>query len=128
MFEALFTYAKALRRHQEGPSADARERYLRHCADFGAARGTLIRIARELLVIAERVDLTPGKKITPQDIEAAGQRWARYQRRRGRTHTARWSWELFVQVAIAWLRFHGRQVRSAIARTHRRVVISSTLS
>jgi len=68
----------------------------------------LLRIARELLVIAERLDLTPGKKITPQDIEAAGQRWARYQRRRGRTHTAKWSRELFVQVAIGWLRFLGR--------------------
>ena len=108
MFEALFTHAKVLKRHRKGPLADAREQYLIHRANYGAARSTLLRIARELLVIAERVDLTPGKTITPQDIEAAGQRWARYQRRRGRTHTAKWSRELFVQVAIGWLRFLGR--------------------
>lgn len=108
MFEALFTYAKALRRHQEGPSADARERYLRHCADYGAARGTLVRIARELLVIAERIDIASDETITLQDIEVTGQRWARYQQRRGRAHTTRWSRQLFVQVAIDWTRFLGR--------------------
>jgi hypothetical protein len=82
MFEALFTYTKVLKRHREGPSADAREHYLRQCAIHGAARTTLLRIARELLVIAERIKVAPGQTITPQDVKVAGQRWAHYQRRR----------------------------------------------
>ena len=68
----------------------------------------MIRIARELLVIAERIDIASDETITLQDIEVAGQRWARYQQRRGRAHTARWSRQLFVQVAIDWARFLGR--------------------
>jgi integrase/recombinase XerD len=104
MFEALFTYPKVLGRHQEGPWAEARERYLKHCAGKGAARSTLFRNARELLVIAERIGV---QTTTPQSIKLAGRHWARYQRRRGRAHTTRFSEELFVQVASAWLRFLG---------------------
>ena len=63
MFEALFTYPKVLGRHQEGPWAEARERYLKHCAGKGAARSTLLRNARELLVIAERIGV---QTTTPQ--------------------------------------------------------------
>jgi integrase/recombinase XerD len=105
MFEALFAYPKALGRHREGPWAEARERYLEHCASKGAAYSTLLRIARELLVIAERIGV---QTTSPQSIKLAGCCWARYQRRPGRSHTTRFSEELSVQVASAWLRFLGR--------------------
>ena len=58
MFNILFHYPRVLARHCQGPSAQARERYLTHCADQGAARVTLLLTARELLVIAQRLDLT----------------------------------------------------------------------
>lgn len=41
-----------------GPFAHERERYLCFCASGGAAQATLLRIARELLVIASRIDLS----------------------------------------------------------------------
>lgn len=107
MFERLFTCAKALGRHRDGPSANAREQYLSHCANYGAAHATLLRAARELLVIAERIDVASGKTITMCDIDVASQRWARYQRRRGRAHSIKCSRVLFTQVATAWLRFLG---------------------
>ena len=37
MFKILFHYPRVLARHRQGPSAQARERYLTHCADQGAA-------------------------------------------------------------------------------------------
>jgi integrase/recombinase XerD len=37
MFEVLFAYPKVLARHQAGPAAADRERYLVHCAGQGAA-------------------------------------------------------------------------------------------
>jgi hypothetical protein len=49
MFEDLFAYRTVVARHREGPEASRRLRYLEHCAAQGAARGTLLRIARELL-------------------------------------------------------------------------------
>jgi integrase/recombinase XerD len=107
MFEAFFTSAKALARHREGPAAVARAEYLDHCAGYGAAHATLLRIARELLVIAERIEIASDRVVTRQDIELAARCWARYQRSRGRIHGSRWSRELFIQVATAWLRFLG---------------------
>jgi integrase/recombinase XerD len=107
MFEVLFTYPKVLARHRAGPAAAARERYLAHCAANGTAHGTLLRLARELLAIAERIDVASGESFSAQDVEAAAQGWVRDQRRRGRTNSGRWSRQLFIQVATAWLRFIG---------------------
>ena len=107
MFETLFTYRGVQRRHQQGRAADARERYLSHCADQGLARTTLLRIARELLVIADRIDITAGQAIALPDIETFAARWAREQQHRHRTRQSRWSRELFVQTATSWFRFLG---------------------
>jgi hypothetical protein len=90
MFEDLFVYPKLLVRHRAGPSADARERFLAHCAGYGAAHGTLLRLANELLVVAERIDVNSGKSFSLADVEAAAESWTRYQLKRGRAHGKRW--------------------------------------
>ena len=107
MFEDLFIYPKVLARHRAGPPANARERFLAHCAAYGAARGTLLRFANELLVVAERIDVNSGKSFSLADVEAAAESWTRYQLRRGRAHGKRWPQALFIEVATAWLRFLG---------------------
>jgi hypothetical protein len=80
MFETLFQNPAVVTRQRNGPFAEARERFLSHCASQGLARATLVRRARELLVIAERIDLTLGETIGLSTIEAAAARWAREQR------------------------------------------------
>ena len=57
MFETLFQYPAVVARHRSGPFAEARERFLNHHASQGLAHTTLQRYARELLVIAERIDI-----------------------------------------------------------------------
>jgi integrase/recombinase XerD len=108
MFETLFQYPRVLARHREGPAADERQRFLIHQAKEGAARGTLLRTARELLVIAKKINITSGKLIDKHDIEEAAVEWARQQQRRHRTHGPKCSRELFLQVGTSWLRFLGR--------------------
>src|SRR3954453_22488318 len=105
MFDVLFAYPKIRERHKTAAGAAERERYLTHCASQGLARETLLRIARELLVVAERLDVTGGNQITRQKVEAAARNWVRHQRRRGRTGHGEWSRRLFMQVATDWLRF-----------------------
>jgi integrase/recombinase XerD len=105
MFDVLFTYPKVLARHQTGPGSAERGRYLAHCADRGLARETLLRIARELLVVAERLDVTAGRQVTQREIEAAARNWVRHQRKRRRAGRAEWSRQLFIQVTTDWLRF-----------------------
>jgi hypothetical protein len=62
-------------------------------------------IARELLVIAERIDVTAGKSVTRSEIAARAR--ARRQKQRCRAGSEQWSRYLFAQVAAAWLRFPG---------------------
>ena len=108
MFNILFHYPRVLARHRQGPSAQARERYLTHRADQGAARDTLLRTARELLVIAQRLDLTTDRMISIRQVEAAAERWVDYQQRRDRVRGLRGSRQYFIQTALSWLRFLGR--------------------
>ena len=107
MFEVLFAYPKVLARHQAGPAAADRERYLVYCADQGAARETLLHIAQKMLVIAERIEVTAGKPITRAEIDAAARAWARQQKRRRTVDNRECSRHLFAQIAVAWLRFLG---------------------
>jgi site-specific recombinase XerD len=72
------------------------------------ARATLQRYAQELLVIAERIDITCSEAIESSVIEVAADGWAREQHQRQRVDGLRWSRELFVQTAKDWLRFLGR--------------------
>ncbi len=108
MFEDLFAYPKVVARHHDGPEVSKRLRYLKHLADQGAARETLLRTARELLVVAERLDLSDGRCVRQAEIDAAAQFWARYQHARNRAWGEKWSRRLFHDVAAAWLSFLGQ--------------------
>jgi len=116
MFEYLFTYAGVLARHRAAPAPAERESYLRHCAEQGMARSTLVSVANELRVIAGRLDITDDKPITHQLIQTAADNWARYQRRRGRSSQLRWSRERFIQVATDWLGFLNRLSITTVRR------------
>jgi hypothetical protein len=55
MFEKILIDPAALRRHRSAPFADERERYLQHCADFGAAPASLRSKSSGLLLLATRL-------------------------------------------------------------------------
>lgn len=107
MFETLFKYPRVIARHRAGPAAESRERFLKHCVGQGLAGATVLRHARELLVIAERIDITSGQPIVSSTIEAAAHCWAREQYDRHRVQALQWSQKLFVQTATNWLHFLG---------------------
>ncbi len=108
MFDQLFKQPCARLRQRNAPFASERASFLAQRAEEGAAPGTLVRLARELLVIVQELDLTNNYAITPRAIEAAADHWARKQKRRHRVHTARWSQIFFRQTATDWLQFLGR--------------------
>ncbi len=105
MFDTPFHYPRVIAKHRGGPSAEAREPFLEYRTSQGLATATLQREARELLVIAERIDITASTAIGLADIEVAAERWALEQQRGKRAHELRWSRALFVQAARAWLGF-----------------------
>ena len=106
MFEMLFKYSSVLARHREGPAADERERFLIHRRNEGAASSTLLRAARDLLMIAQHIDVT-GNAIDSHALVVAAAK-ARRLHRRHCGHGARRLRELFLQLGSSWLRFLGR--------------------
>jgi site-specific recombinase XerD len=108
MFEKLFKRPSAIARQLEAPLASERASFLAQRAEEGAARDTLVRLSRELLVVVRELDLTSSYSITLAAVETAAERWARQQRRRRRARTLRWPRVFFVQTATAWLRYLGR--------------------
>src|SRR5207302_4862261 len=90
-FETLFKYPRVIARHRMGPSAEARERFLKHCSGQGLAGATLLRHARQLLAIAERIDITIGETIGLPAIETAADCWDREQHDRHRAQAVGWS-------------------------------------
>ncbi len=107
MFEILFRYPRVLARHREGPFAEERDHFLSYLAEQGAAKDTLLRFARELLIVSHEINPIPCYQIGIKEIEAFARRWAWRQQRRHRAQTERWSRKLFVLTATQWFRFLG---------------------
>jgi hypothetical protein len=89
MFEELFNYPAVLIRHLKAPLVSERRNYLAYRARDGTSRETLLRIARELLVIVGEMDLNSQVSISVNTIESAAWRWARRQKRRNSVFSAR---------------------------------------
>jgi len=101
MFETLFNYPSVLARHREGPAAEERQRFLVHRANQDAARSTLLRTARDLLIIAENIDVAGSSAICNHDVEVAAAKWARHQRCGHHSHGPRRSRALFLGLATS---------------------------
>lgn len=108
MLEKLFKYPAVLTRHKNAPFFKERDRHLTYREKEGFAHQTLLRIARELFRVVQVLHIPPTSRVTPEQIKAAANRWARCQCRHGYANTLKWPHELFIQVATDWLRFLGR--------------------
>ena len=108
MFETLYKYSRVLARHLDGPAAEERDRFVAYFAASGAARESMSHLASELLVVAQCLDVSGTRGITPKEIVSAADHWVRHQQRLGRISGSRYSYRRFVQVATDWLHFMGR--------------------
>ena len=113
MFENLYRYSRVLARHLDGPAAEERDRFVAHFAASGATRDSVSNLASEILVIAQRLDISGTRAVTPGEVASVADRWVQYYRRRGR-RISPGRRQRFVQVATDWLQFMGRlQVQTA---------------
>jgi len=105
MFETLFKQPAVLARYRQGPLLEAREQFLRQCAENGYSPSMLRKIAWIQLSLAHRLDLNHGK-VTARDIELAieGRRRFRYSP----SQDSDGSRQLFIHVATEWVRSLGR--------------------
>ncbi len=124
MFDRFFQKLHLLVRHQKGPLAEERLRYLAFHAEQQMSPLTLQGIARYTLVVAKAFRLADrsGELITQHEIEVEADRWAR--RHPKWIHHAR---KTFKGHAMRWLRFLGRlQLPATILRPYAKQVTQFT--
>lgn len=71
MFENLYRYSRVLARHLDGPAAEERDRFVAHFAASGATRDSVSNLASELLVVAQRLDVSGTRAVTPEEVATA---------------------------------------------------------
>ncbi|QDT45191.1 Tyrosine recombinase XerD [Gimesia alba] len=108
MFDKLYKQPHAIARHQNGPLAEERRRYLVYCAEQQMSLETLEHIARKILIIARTLRLVerPGELITRTEIVSAAHRWVK-ERGRKVQNVCR-ECRRFIGHAVRWLSFLGR--------------------
>ena len=81
MFDRLFHKARVRARHENGPLAEERRRFLTHCAEQQMSAGTLQNIASYTLLVANVLRLADrsGELITKDEVKAEAERRAHRQ-------------------------------------------------
>jgi integrase/recombinase XerD len=107
MFDVVYRYRGTAARHEAAPLREERIRYLAHCHEQGATRGTLKQIAWMMLVIIDELALKAECKVSHKRIVAAADLWANREPRHHNVKHARKARAHFISVATQWLRFLG---------------------
>jgi hypothetical protein len=107
MFETLFKQPAVLARYRQGPLLEAREQFLRQCAEDGYSPSMLQKIAWIQLSLAHRLDLGHGK-VKARDVELAIEGRKRFWYSPAQNFDG--SRQLFSHVATEWVRSLGRGI------------------
>lgn len=108
MFEHLFRTPETVERYQAAPLAADRLRYLRHCAESGAKRRSLGKVANAQLNLVRLLNLKDDEVVTLSQVERAAREWSQpgvhwYGRSASPQATT-----AFIGQAVRWLRFIDR--------------------
>ncbi|MDE0050220.1 MAG: tyrosine-type recombinase/integrase [Rhodospirillales bacterium] len=116
MFETLFTRPGIAERHRAAPLLDERLGYLEHCAQGGARRQTLRKIAAHQFSLVRLLDLHEGERVNVTRVEAAADQWSLPGGRRCSRPASSEARKRFIGHAERWLRFAGLLDEPARAR------------
>jgi integrase/recombinase XerD len=108
LFDQLFSSPSKLVRHRSARFLDERVRFLKHCMDRGTSRESLRKVALELLVIADQLDVRSKTVFQSVDVEDAAHRGAYQKPPRHKFKDAAKAKMRFVLTATRWLKFLGR--------------------
>jgi len=68
MFETVFRYSRVLARHLDAPAAEQRDCFVAHFAAFGTTRYSVTNLASELLVVAQRLDVSGTRSVATEKV------------------------------------------------------------
>lgn len=107
IFNSLFQHAAVRNRHSRAPLCRERAEYLTHVQALGHQECTINLMASYLLHVNRVLGLSKQmRRITIDELENAGRKWETYTGPLRRRFPGKTTYELFMQTARSWLRFH----------------------
>jgi integrase/recombinase XerD len=108
MIETICSWPSVRLRHKAAPLLKEREEYLSHLLQQGFCREALRSKAAYLIHIVRVMNMHSMRIVSQTEIASAGQSWATYEGPFRKNLRLGGSSKVFLQVAQAWLRFHGQ--------------------
>lgn len=108
MFATLYRCPRTIARHEDGPLADSRRRYLEHLAAQGATLHTIRAAAGTIYRATTLMKLDESGPVEQKDVERAAKRWAHRWYRNASGRGPEQTDKEFRQTTCKWLRFSGR--------------------
>ncbi|MGA7768982.1 MAG: tyrosine-type recombinase/integrase [Candidatus Sulfotelmatobacter sp.] len=108
MFNTLYRCPRTIARHENGPLAELRRRYLEHLAAQGAALHTLRGAAGIIYRAAIWMKLDESGPVERKEVERAAKRWSHRSYRNASCRCPQQTDKEFRQTTCNWLRFVGR--------------------
>jgi hypothetical protein len=108
MFNILYRCPRTVARHENGPLAESRRRYLEHLAAQGAANHTIRGAAGVIYRATMMMKLDDSSPVERKDVERAARRWAHRWYRNASSRGPYQTDKEFRQTTCNWLRFAGR--------------------
>ena len=108
MFNTLYRCPRTIARHENGPLAESRRRYLEHLAAQGAAIHTIRAAAGVIYRAVTMMKLDESSSVERKDVEHAAKRWAHRWYRSASSRGPDLTDKEFRQTTCNWLRFAGR--------------------
>ena len=108
MFNTLYRCPRTIARHENGPLAESRRRYLEHLAAQGAALHTLRGAAGIIYRAAIWMKLDESGPVERKEVERAAKRWSHRSYRNASCRGPQQTDKEFRQTTCNWLRFVGR--------------------
>jgi integrase/recombinase XerD len=108
MFTTVYRCPRTIARHENGPLAESRRRYLEQLAAQGAAIHTIRAAAGVIYRATIMMELDESSPVERKDIERAAKRWAQRWYRNASSRGPDQTDKEFRQTTCNWLRFAGR--------------------
>ena len=110
MFDQLFTCARAIARHRDGPSHQLRLSYLEHLSKHGMCQQRLRDVAARIYKLSVSMDLEATEKVSMKDLETFADEWAYRENPYATLRSPRGPRKEMLCVTKMWMRFLGRLV------------------
>ena len=117
LFDSIFQAQDARDRHNKAPLARERTEFLTHMLELGRTPLYVKQKASMLLQVNRTLGFFDGMRgVTTSEVEDAARKWARYVGPSRQRSPGKYAYELYMEAARPWLKYHSCFIKPAKVR------------